>query len=122
MERAAQLSPTSTIEGLAAYELGALVSIAGKLDDQDDAIAVSSIRQGMESAGFTDIATTLALRALLGKGMIEVKEAHDDYGNEYKAYGTTKEGMAWLIQNIDKLTMTQPPPPPASFDEDPTPF
>lgn len=49
----------------------------------------------------------LGLDSLLNKGFVLFSEERDYDGDIYKAYSVTNEGMNWLHNNIDKLTLRQ---------------
>ena len=55
----------------------------------------------MNSAGFTDIAVSLALKSLSQKGMIITNQRTDFNGNEYLAFDVTPVGAEWLLRNQD---------------------
>jgi hypothetical protein len=59
----------------------------------------------MEAAGFTRIATTMGIRALLEKEMLATTKLYDDDGNTYTAYLVTAKGMGWLFENKDKVAL-----------------
>ena len=61
----------------------------------------------MENAGFTKLAATLGLKALLDKDMLSTFEDHDYDGSTFTAYRVTDKGMAWLFANQSMLTLKQ---------------
>ncbi|MCH7701602.1 MAG: hypothetical protein IID37_07930 [Planctomycetes bacterium] len=98
---------TLDVEGLAQHQLATLVSVAERLDAPNDSISAYQIRQAMESAGFTALATTLGLRALLDIGMLESFEDSDYQGETFIAYRVTNSGMTWLLENQASLNLIQ---------------
>jgi hypothetical protein len=78
IQYASKLSPVADIEGLAQHELVALIAVAQNIDNPSDFASTHMIRQDMEKAGFTRIATTLGLAALLNMAFLEVTEGHDE--------------------------------------------
>ena len=103
----AHMSPTVAVEGLEQHEIATLVSVAQQIDDPTSGISTYFIRQDMEKAGFTKIATTLGLSRLIEKQMLEPIEEHDFDGGAYMAYHVTDKGIKWLFQNQDKLKLKQ---------------
>ncbi len=107
---AAQLSsPVAPVEGLTSHELVALVAVGQNLEKPTDWVPSNVIRQDMERAGFTRIAVTLGVAALLAKGLVSLHEAYDDQSEEsYALYSLTEAGLAWLLSNQDKLVLSNP--------------
>ena len=101
----AHMSPVVAVEGLEQHEIATLISVAQQIDDPTAGISTYHIRQDMEKAGFTKIATTLGLSRLMGKQMLETSEGRDIDGNVYVSYRVTDKGMHWLFQNQDKLKL-----------------
>lgn len=107
----ARMSSVAAVEGLEQFEIATLVAVAQQLPDPTGGASAYMIRQDMEKAGFTHIATTLGVRGLLSKQMLEGYE-EQGYDDAYTAYRVTEPGMAWLHQNTDKLKLKADPPPP----------
>jgi hypothetical protein len=97
--------PIADIQGLAAHELFALVSIGQNADSPFDSVSTYIIRQDMERGGFTRIATTLALSGLLTHHLITQTESSDYDGNTYIAFVLTQDGLDWLVQNQNLLNL-----------------
>ena len=105
----ARLQSVVKLEGLEQHHVAALISVAEEIDEPDGGASVRQIRNAMESAGFTKIATTLGLKALLDNGMLESFEVQDYNGEAFTAFRVTDQGMAWLFENQGKLTLTEEP-------------
>jgi hypothetical protein len=82
-----------------------------------------NIRSDLNRAGYTDIATSLAVRNLAKKKLISIIPMIDINGNEYSTYNVTPEGESWLQHNISKLAIKRKdlgsPPLPKSEEEMP---
>jgi len=102
-----QLQSVATLEGLEQHQVATLVSVAEEIDDPDDGLSAFRIRNAMESAGFTKIATTLGLKTLLDRGMLETFIDRDYNGEEFKAYRVMPKGMTWLHENRGSLTLNR---------------
>jgi hypothetical protein len=63
------------------------------------------VREDMEAAGFTRLATTMGIRSLLEKEMLATTELYNDQGDTYTAYQVTSKGMRWLFDNKDKVAL-----------------
>ena len=106
------------LEGLEQYEIATLVSVAQQINDPEGGISAYLVREDMEKAGFTKLASTLGLRALLDKQMLESFVEHE-YQGDYTAYRVTAKGMSWLFDNKDKLSLKYPEPPGINGDDIP---
>ena len=95
------------LEGLEQYEIAALVAGAQQINQPDDGISAYLVRQDMENAGFTKLAATLGLKALLDKDMLSTFEDHDYDGSTFTAYRVTAKGMARPSANESMLTLKQ---------------
>lgn len=116
------MSPIAEVQGLAQHEMVALVAIAQNLWTPDGTVAAYTVRGDMEKAGFTSIATTLALTTLLRNGLVSTSE-EGDYNNEpYTAYSVTDTGMDWLLRNKERLILRESERKPLPISEDDIPF
>ena len=93
-------------EGLNQHELVCLVIVMQNSFLSNGYVAGYRIKNDMNSAGFTDIAVSIALKTLSGKGMLESDLWTDQDGDPYMVYKTTQKGEQWLIINQDRLTLT----------------
>jgi hypothetical protein len=64
----------------------------------------------MENAGFTKLASTLGLKALLDKGMLSAFQDRDYDGSTFTSYRLTEKGMSWLFANQAMLHLKRQPP------------
>ncbi len=118
LDKVGRLSPIADVQGLSANEMVALVSIAGNVDTPDGTTSLWTIRQDMERAGYTRVALTLAIAALLDKDMVVSKTEEDRNGEPFTVYGLTSKGMDWLQRNQDKLVLkTNKASPPDGVEE-----
>ena len=102
----AESTVVADLEGLSQIEIVALATIAANASGPDDTVATWSIRQDMEKAGYTRVATTLGLGSLLGKEMATSGRRRDEGdGEEYTAYQITPRGFAWLVKNQNRLVL-----------------
>jgi hypothetical protein len=98
------------LEGLEQYEIATLVAVAQQINNPTDGISAYQVREDMEKVGFTKLAATLGLTALLDKAMLESATDRDYDGSTYTVYRVSNKGMSWLFENKDKLTLKQDPP------------
>jgi len=104
LNQLSKVTSVSKIEGLEQYEIAALVAVAQS--DQEGGVTAWTIRQDMETAGFTKLAANMGIRALLNKSMIETSVERDREDGEYfTVYRLTDKGVAWLFENKAMLTL-----------------
>ena len=64
------------------------------------------LKQGMEKAGFTEIAAVLAAHSLWRKGFVTFREATDhDAREEYTLCKITDAGVDWLLAKMNSLNL-----------------
>ena len=122
MGEVAEIQSAANVEGLDQHEIAVLVSVAEQLEEPSGTVSAWLIKEAMEKAGFTQIASTLGLKALLNKGLVDSVEEQHDYGENYTAYRVTDNGMNWLMQNREMLVLTRHTPPPGIKPNDDIPF
>lgn len=76
-----------------------------QLTDQD-CVSVHTLKDYMERAGFTGIATSIALRELQRKKLITTTKEQDERGYDYTGCWLTTEGEDWVLNNQDKVKIT----------------
>jgi nucleoside 2-deoxyribosyltransferase len=88
VEAMAQLETT---EGLSNHEIGVLMTLMADRADPHSAMPPHEIKNSMRSAGYTNIATGLALESLRRKKMIEFFEDSDWHGNSFTSCRLTEK-------------------------------
>jgi hypothetical protein len=109
---------------IAGQPTSALVVIAQRTGLGPTSVSAHELANEMSSVGFTEIATTLAVRGLLRLGYVEdlYDRAQED-DEPYLAFRATEQGMDWLDVNQDKLVLRRESTPPrAHSDLDELPF
>lgn len=106
INKVSKISPVADTEGLSQHELVALVTVMQN-SIISQGVTPFKIKEDMNSAGFTDIAVSLALKSLFQKNMIKTVDLADSYGNEYLGYDVTSDGSDWLLRNQDKLVLRE---------------
>lgn len=61
------------------------------------------LKDGMNKAGYTDIATSVVIRTLSKKGMIKTFLDSDYNNNPVAACKLTELGESWILSNQDQL-------------------
>ena len=63
------------------------------------------IRNGMQKAGYSDVATSVALLSLTRKSYVKSESLEDYDGERFYTYWLMPEGEEWLLENQDKLEL-----------------
>ena len=100
------LSPSALreTEGLEPHEIAALVIIAESDLDPDAYPSAHSLRQDMVKAGYTELATVLAVNALREKEFVRGAQVQG-YNETYFGYHLLDGGTKWLVANKDRLVL-----------------
>jgi len=104
LQSVSSMSVVAQTQGLEQYEVAALVSVAQEFAEPNDGPSSYVIQQDMDKAGFNKIASTLGLRGLISKGMIESYTAYG-YNEEFMAFRATDQGIQWLVGNANTLNL-----------------
>ncbi|VVP34238.1 hypothetical protein [Pseudomonas fluorescens] len=87
------------IHGLDQNEIVALAAIGENILSPNDSVLAYQLKKDMEKAGFTNLATSMALHTLLKRGLISVDTGVDYDGDEYHIYSYTATGWDWMLEN-----------------------
>ena len=99
------VTTTLRVEGLEPHEIAGLIAVAQEVDDPAYGISAIIFCRNMEQAGFTRLASTLALNSLTESEMLERIQEKDYDGDVFPAFRVTSKGMAWLRENKDRLRL-----------------
>jgi nucleoside 2-deoxyribosyltransferase len=107
-------SPVKSTQGLQPNEIAALALVMANVDSSTDRVSTNTIKQDMENAGYTRLATQLALTRLARMQLVEASEDSDYNSNPFVSYRMLEAGENWLLENQEKLELriTLKPPPP----------
>ena len=99
------LTPVIAREGLKSHEIALLILLMENNLSSEDSYSLYQLSQEMNKAGYTDIATSIAVRTLSAKKMIETFKEVDEYNNqgEYIASRLLPAGENWIMENQDKI-------------------
>ena len=96
---------TIDIGGLEEHEMVCLAAMAESIDHPLSAVSPYQIKNDMDKSGFTSIAATLAIKALLEKGLVKQDEVQEWNSEPYLAYGFTQDGWDWILKNQKKFLL-----------------
>lgn len=106
-----EITKVTKFEGLEQHEVVCLAALSENIDHPKDNVSAYLIKRDMEASGFTKVASTIALTALLQKGFLEQDQIEDyEAGGYYTGYTLTDLGWKWILGNKDKfvLRVTKP--------------
>lgn len=103
--KAISSAPIADREGLKSHEIAMIVLIMENQISSEDFMVVYQLKNEMEKAGYTAIATSVGIRSLTKNGFMETSKEIDNYNNgeEYLVCKLTETGEGWILDNQDKL-------------------
>ncbi len=98
-------TPVVETEGLKGHEIALLILLMENQLTSEESTSVFSIKNEMSKAGYTYIATSVGIRTLVLKNMIETFKEIDEWNNgkEYSVCRLTDKGENWILSNQEQL-------------------
>ena len=97
-------SPVIETEGLKSHEIALLILMMENQVSSEDSSAVYELKNEMNKAGYTDIATSVGIRTLTKLEMVETFRNSDNWNDsEYIACRLKEKGENWVLDNQDQL-------------------
>lgn len=97
-------SPVKESEGLKPHEFTLLLLLMENQLSNEESVSIYVLNNDMEKAGFNPIATSISIRELKRKGLIETLKEYSNYNNEqYLTCKLTESGENWILNNQDKI-------------------
>lgn len=93
-------SPLKDQEGLKSYEIALIAFIMGEQITDEQSASVYTLKDLMNKSGFNEMATSIGIRLLQRKQMIETLREQDWNGNEYSVCKITEKGFDFVINNV----------------------
>lgn len=100
-------SPLKDTNGFQPYETALLALIIGEQVTDEQSVSVYMLKDQMGKAGFNDIATSIGIRILQRKQLIETYIDKDWNGNEFNACRLTSKGIDFILKNVELFNMKQ---------------
>lgn len=100
-----EASILAKFDGLDQHEVMAIATIAQNLNHDEDSAAVHQIRRDMEASGFTNLATTIALRRLQAQGFVSGAWEEGYQSEPFYCYKLTPYGWSWVLSNKEKFAL-----------------
>ena len=105
VQRVVSGSPIKATGGLKPHEIAALALIIANRDSIEDWASMHQIRNGMQKAGYSDVATSVALTSLTRKTYVKSESIEDYEGERVYVYWLMPQGEEWLLANQNKLEL-----------------
>jgi hypothetical protein len=98
-------TPVVETEGLKSHEIALLILAMENQISKEDSTSVYYLKNEMEKAGYTNIATSVGIRTLSKMEMLETFKSTDEWNNnqEYIACKLTEKGENWILSNQEQL-------------------
>ena len=120
VQRVISGSPINATGGLEPHEIAALAFIIASRDSTEDYASTHQIRNDMQKAGYSDVATSVALTSLTRKSYVKAESVEDYDGGRFTAYWLMLQGEEWLLANQNRLQLRVQGD--ADIDDDDIPF
>ena len=120
VQRVVSGSPIKATGGLKPHEIAALALIIANRNSIEDSASIHQIRNGMQKAGYSDVATSVALTSLTRKTYVKSESIEDYEGERFYVYWLMPQGEEWLLENQNKLELRVQGD--ADIDNDDIPF
>jgi hypothetical protein len=98
-------TPVVETEGLKSHEIAILILAMENSILKEDIVSAYTLKHEMAKAGYTDIATSVGIRALTKNGFIETSQVFDAWNNNHEYVGCklTEKGEQWILNNQDQF-------------------
>jgi len=102
-----QLNNTAMIEteGLKANEIALLILVMENQIADEDSYSIWNLTTEMNKSGYNQLATSIGVKSLKRKGMIETLIEYDQWNQEqgFTACRLTESGVNWVLSNQDQF-------------------
>lgn len=97
-------TPIQKMEGLDSHEIAVLILLMENSLFNDNFTSYYRLKEEMGKSGYTNIASSVAIRTLARSNMLKITEEISDYdGEPFEACKITEKGENWVLLNKDKL-------------------
>lgn len=91
-------------------EAAALACLLSEMRGIDSSTSHWQLKSEMERTGYNSLATNVAARHLLQRGLISVETEYDSENDPYEAYRITESGWGWVSENFENFNLTAKKP------------
>lgn len=98
-------SPLIATDGFESYEKTLLAFIIGEQITDEEGVSVYSLKERMNKVGFNDVATSIGIRLLMRKELLETYMEQDWNGNPYSVCKLTNKGVNFILENAKMFNM-----------------
>lgn len=100
-------NPMKDTEGLQSFELALLAFIIGEQYTDEEVVNVSTLKNRMNNAGYTDTAFSIGMRLLKSKSYINTEIIKDPDGYQYSVCFLTIQGESFILSNTSLFDLEQ---------------
>ena len=101
-------TPVVETEGLKSHEIALLIFMMENQIGPEESTALYHLKNEMNKAGYTDVATSVGIRTLMKLQMVETFKDYSNWNNEeYTACRMTEKGENWILSNQNQLQFRQ---------------
>jgi hypothetical protein len=98
------------VQGLSPSEVMVFAVLAGSCSLVDSSISYYGCKRDAEQANVTSVGFNLAIRRLLAKNFVELRQLYDETdGESYQAIQITENGWTWLEANDSQFILHRSP-------------
>lgn len=94
---------------LSSFEVACIGVIASNSATESEPLTIFDLRREMSQAGYTNIATNVAVRTLHRRGLISIGTDRDYNDNNYEVVFIENSGWEWVERNINQFTLREEP-------------
>ena len=118
-------TPLKETAGFQPFEMALMALLVGGQIIDEQSVSVYSLTEQMEDAGYTKTATSIGLKLLKRKEMLDTFWDQDWNGRDFPACKLTEKGVDFVLNNVDKFNLKIAPiasPPVSTKQDDDLPF
>lgn len=101
--------PLNETNGFQPFEMAMIALLIGGQIVDDQSVLVYTLKEQMERSGYTETATSIGLRLLRRKGIVETFYENDWNGNDIPVCRLTEKGINFVLDNVDKFNLGTEP-------------
>ena len=101
-------SPLKEAAGLSRHEMMVLTAIMGNRNGPGQHVSHWTIKNDLDRMGYNNVALNIGIERLVRSQMISANLVRDEDGDSYNVYTIQENGMNWLLDNSDRLELSDP--------------
>jgi hypothetical protein len=98
-------TPLNETDGFKSFEMTMIALLIGWQIIDEESVSVYNLKEQMKQVGYKEAATSIGLKLLNRKGVIEMFYENDRYGNDIPVCRLTEKGINFVLDNVDKFNL-----------------